>query len=151
MQLKRFEPADRPTFLAMCQDFYGGGAAAVHIPVSQMEAAFDVILSGTPYAFGYLFDVEGVPAGYALGYPFYSNEAGCFCLMLEEIYVAPAYRSRRLGTEYLQTVARVVSEELSLPIGGLKLEVCPSNPRARQLYEAMGFTALPYTAMVKHL
>ena len=133
----------------MCRDFYSGGAAAAEIPVSQMEATFDVILSGTPYAFGYLFDVEGTPAGYALGYPFYSNEAGCFCLMLEEIYVVPAFRSHRLGTEYLQTIARVVSEELSLPIGGLKLEVCPSNPRAQKLYEALGFEPLPYIAMVK--
>ena len=149
MEMKKFTPADKSVFLEMCRDFYSGGAASAPIPESRMEKTFDLIAAGTPYAFGYLFITGGSAAGYAIGFPFYSNEAGCFCLMLEEIYVKPGFRSQKLGSQYLATVADVLSADLGVPFEGLKLEICPSNERAHKLYTAMGFEALVYTNMVK--
>lgn len=149
MQFKPFTPADKAEYLAMCRDFYTCGATAFPISEAQMEATFDYVAAGTPYAFGFILEHAGSPAGYALGYPFYSNEAGCLCLMLEEIYIKPAWRSHRLGGDYLRAIAPEMERRLGLPIGALKLECCPGNERARKLYERLGFCALPYCPMVQ--
>ena len=148
MKLRKFLPSDKAEFLTMCKDFYGPSGATLHpIPESQMEASFDQAAAGNPYIVGYMMELEGNIAGYGLIYPFYSNEAGGLCLMLEEIYVKPAYRGHKLGTQYLNEIAGVFGGGVTT----LKLEICPANPRARKLYESMGFHELGYTSMIKEL
>lgn len=147
MKLRLFEEQDRTAFLDMCTDFYAGGAALHPIPRAQMEQSFQQIMDGSPYIQGFLFLEEGQVAGYALVYPFYSNEMGGLCLMLEEIYIKPQFRGRGLGSQYLQQVAKAFGR----PVAGLKLEVCPENEGARKLYERSGFHPLAYQSMVKTL
>lgn len=147
MKLTKFTSTGREEFLNMCQDFYSGGAALESIPVEQMEVTFHKIVEGSPYVMGFFMEEDEKIAGYGMVYPFYSNEAGCLCLMLEEIYVKPEFRSHKLGTQYLEMIASTVSPEVK----GLKLEICPSNERARKLYETMGFHVLNYGTMIKSL
>ncbi len=153
MKLRKFLPArsELEEFLPMCEDFYSGGATLYPIPRSQMEATFWKAANGSPYAIGYFIETEGKVAGYGLVYPFYSNEAGRLCVMLEEIYVKPEYRCQHLGTAYLEQIAEQVGTDIGEPVGGLKLEICPTNERARKLYESMGFQVLGYGSMVKKL
>lgn len=147
MQLRKFTPADRADFLEMCVDFYSGGAVLKPIPAAQMEQTFDKAAAGSPYVMGFIMEQEGRSAGYGLIYPFYSNEAGGLCLMLEEIYVKPAFRGLGLGTQYLSNIAAAVGPDVI----GLKLEICPANARAKKLYESMGFSLLGYESMIKAL
>ena len=147
MVLRKFTPADREEFLTMCQDFYSGGAALESIPVPQMEESFRQIVAGSPYIQGYMMVEEGKNAGYGIVYPFYSNEAGGLILMLEEIYVKPEFRGKKLGTQYLNTIASAAGGGFA----GLKLEICPGNEGARRLYESLGFRVLGYGEMVKKL
>lgn len=147
MQLRKFISSDRADFLEMCRDFYSTGAALKPIPVTQMEHTFESAVEGSPYVMGFILEENGQSAGYGLIYPFYSNEAGGLCLMLEEIYVKPSFRGLGLGTQYLESIASAVSPE----VVGLKLEICPTNNRARKLYESMGFSLLGYESMIKAL
>lgn len=147
MRLRTFAPGDREDFLEMCVDFYSGDAAMEAIPVSQMRATFDAVLGGSPYVKGFIFDQDGDAAGYGLMYPFYSNEAGGLCLMLDEIYVRPAFQGRGFGSQYLREAASASG----LEVVALKLEICPRNPRARALYERSGFHELGYGCMIKML
>ncbi len=95
MKLRPFVPEDRTDFLDMCADFYSGEAALKPIPSAQMKATFDAVISGSPYVRGFILDQDGNAAGYGLVYPFYSNEAGGLCLMLDEIYVRPEFQGRQ--------------------------------------------------------
>jgi len=147
MYLRKFIPADREEFLSMCADFYSTGAALEPIPESHMEKTFDAAVSGSPHVMGFIMEQEGACAGYGLVYPFYSNESGGLCLMLDEIYVKPDFRGQGLGRAYLETVA--AASGLS-PVA-LKLEICPKNLRARKLYESSGFSILGYDSMIKAL
>ena len=147
MKLRPFVPEDRTDFLNMCADFYSGEAALKPIPSAQMKATFDTVLSGSPYVRGFILDQDGNAAGYGLVYPFYSNEAGGLCLMLDEIYVRPEFQGRGFGSQYLREVAEAFGPE----VAGLKLEICPRNPRARALYERSGFSVLGYDSMIKPL
>lgn len=147
MKLRPFVPEDRTDFLDMCADFYSGEAALKPIPSAQMKATFDAVISGSPYVRGFILDQDGNAAGYGLVYPFYSNEAGGLCLMLDEIYVRPEFQGRGFGSQYLREVAAVFGPEAV----GLKLEICPRNPRARALYERSGFSVLGYDSMIKPL
>lgn len=145
MLLKRFEPNDRAAFLTMCHDFYQGGAALSPIPDEQIDATFSKIVSGSPWIQGFLMYEGDALAGYAIVFPFYSNEAGGLCLMLEEIYVLPDFRGKGIGQQYLDSIAGQFDE----PVVGMKLEVCPHNEKARALYERNGFRLLEYRSMVK--
>ena len=147
MKLRPFVPEDRTDFLDMCADFYSGEAALKPIPSAQMKAPFDAVISGSPYVRGFILDQDGNAAGYGLVYPFYSNEAGGLCLMLDEIYVRPEFQGRGFGSQYLREVAAAFGPEAV----GLKLEICPRNPRARALYERSGFSVLGYDSMIKPL
>ena len=147
MTLRPFVPEDRTDFLDMCADFYSGEAALKPIPSAQMKATFDAVISGSPYVRGFILDQDGNAAGYGLVYPFYSNEAGGLCLMLDEIYVRPEFQGRGFGSQYLREVAAAFGPEAV----GLKLEICPRNPRARALYERSGFSVLGYDSMIKPL
>lgn len=148
MNLREFSVADKAEFLEMCEDFYGpSGATLEPIPVAQMSRTFDRIVAGSPYAKGYMIEEDGLHCGYGLIYPFYSNEAGGVCLMLEEIYIKPEFRGRQLGTKYLNQIAGMFDDD----VVGLKLEICPANPRARKLYESVGFHELGYRTMIKEL
>lgn len=147
MKLRPFTENDRAAFLDMCDDFYHSGAAETVIPVSQMETSFDQIMQNSPYIQGYIIEKGGQTAGYGIVFPFYSNEAGFLCLMLEEIYVKPEYRGQDLGSFYLDHIAKASG----LPIKGMKLEICKHNDGARKLYERHGFEDLSYGEMVRAL
>lgn len=147
MILRKFTLEDKEEFLAMCRDFYSGGAALEPIPSSRMAESFQQIVSGSPYIQGYMMIEENRIAGYGIVYPFYSNEAGGLCLMLEEIYVKPDFRGKKLGTQYLNSIAEASGEKYV----GLKLEICPTNDGARRLYESQGFRVLGYGEMIKKL
>ena len=113
-----------------------------------MESSFDQIVQGSPYIQGYIIEADsGDCAGYGIVFPYYSNEGGGLFLMLEEIYVKPAYRSQRLGSFYLENIKTASG----LPVKGFKLEICKHNDGARRLYERHGFQPLAYGEMIRVL
>ena len=79
-------------------------------------------------------------AGYALLCSFWSNELGGEVCIIDELFVAPSERGRGWATELVRGLC-----DRRLPwfraAVAVELEVTPSNARARQLYEHLGFRA----------
>jgi len=84
--------------------------------------------------------------GYALLYIFWSNEYGGMVLTLDELYVAPLFRSRGISSSYIQTLHNQKSSYVILA-----LEVMPGNEKAKSLYTRLGFKENKRTFMNKKL
>ena len=85
-----------------------------------------------------VLDAGGAVVGYALLISFWSNELGGEVCTLDEIYVAPAWRGRGLGTALVEALRRGAPLWPSAPVA-VELEITPTNRRARALYERLGF------------
>jgi GNAT superfamily N-acetyltransferase len=79
--------------------------------------------------------------GYALLVSFWSNELGGEICALDELYVAPAYRGRGLATQFIQHLAQGNSPIWPRRTAMITVEAYRTNPRAKALYERLGFEA----------
>jgi ribosomal protein S18 acetylase RimI-like enzyme len=93
-----------------------------------------------------LFREEGELRGYALLVPYWSNEFGGILLFVDELYVAPEFRSQGIGRTFFHFVER---KQPFGPVAALGLGVNPGNMRARKLYESLGFVALGITTFLR--
>lgn len=84
----------------------------------------------------WLIAVDGQPVGYLVLAFGYSLEYGGRTAVLDELFVAEAYRGRGLGTRALQFAA---GECRKLGLRALQLEVERHNQDAQRLYRGAGF------------
>jgi GNAT superfamily N-acetyltransferase len=77
-------------------------------------------------------------AGYALLCSFWSNELGGEVCIIDELFIAPSARGRGAATELVQGLCERRWPWFRDAVA-VELEVTPSNARARQLYERLGF------------
>ena len=143
--IRKMVPDDKGKYIAMSKEFYLSDAVLHDIPEDNFRKTFDVIISDSPYADGYVFDCEGDVAGYALLSFTYSNEAGGLVLLIEEVYILPEYQGMGLGREFLAFVEKTYRSEVAL----IRLEVEKSNKKALQLYKKVGFTNVDYIQLYK--
>jgi GNAT superfamily N-acetyltransferase len=82
-----------------------------------------------------MFTVRRQVVGYAILIHFWSNEYSGTVLMLDELYVVPAYRSQGIATSFINYVFK----RRIRGCVGMELEVVPTNQRAYTLYRRLGF------------
>ena len=90
-----------------------------------------------------LFLYRDGPVGYALLIPYWSNEFGGTLLFVDELFVIAQARSRGIARQFFAFLAA------SRPFRAvaLALEVDPTNERAKNLYESIGFERRPYSTL----
>jgi GNAT superfamily N-acetyltransferase len=130
--VKRLTEGDVEAFAAMVVALYAEDAGPVTMTLERARAQARAMLAGAP-AEAWVDD-SGV--GYAILVPFWSNEFGGPMLYLDEVYVVPDARGRGVGTAI---VAWARAEAQRRGCVRLALEVNHDNPRARRLYERLGF------------
>ena len=144
MDFHKLQEADRDTFLEMAREFYHSDAVLKPVPDSYFENTLKECLRSDEYLLCYILEWEENAAGYALLSKSYSSEAGGPVLWVEEIYIRPAFRTHRIGSDFLTSLCQ------NPPAGvrRIRLEVEAENTRAIRLYERLGFRFLPYLQMV---
>lgn len=145
MNFRKIGLADKTIFLEMTGQFFESPAVLHGVPAEYMENNFNIMVSDSPFAEGYIFEEEGKAAGYCFLTRNYSTEVGGMCLWMEELFVLPEYRSRGVGREFF----KFLEQEKQGEISRIRMEVEPSNTRAMALYETLGFNKLDYVQMVK--
>ena len=79
---------------------------------------------------------ENAPIGYVVLAFSFSLESHGRDGIIDEIYIAPAYRGRGIGTQVMKSVE---TEARQLGLKKLYLEVERNNHRAKLLYQKLGF------------
>jgi len=102
------------------------------------RAAILPLLEGSPHGVIYLMGPARAPIGYVVVCFGWSIEFGGMDGFVDEIYVRPAVRGRGIGTEVLHTLPKALAKA---GMKAIHLEVGNENPRARKLYEKLGFRA----------
>ena len=139
---RRAGERDRGAFLEMSREFYSSDAVLHEIDPSFHEKAFAELARSDAYLMCCLFMSGGHAAGYALLSKMFSRELGGLVVWVEEIYVRSAFRGRGVGGAFFGWL------RANVPATAYRLEVNPSNARARGLYRRLGFAELPYVQMV---
>lgn len=142
--LRPMTEQDREVFVRLADEFYHSSACLHTVPTEYFHHTLDEILAGSPYAKGYIFEMEGKTAGYALLSFTYSNEAGGLACLLEEAYVIPEFQGCGLGKELF-----AFAEKEFPDVRRFRLEVTHCNERAISLYRRLGYEELDYIQMIK--
>ncbi len=133
---------DREFYISSAKEFYRSDAVDHQIPEDFIVKTFEELMRANTYAEAYIIEQEGKRAGYALLAKSFSQEAGGMVLWLEEIFILPEFRSCGLGVQFLKFLKEDV------PAVRLRLELCPSNTKACEIYKRNGFQILNYNQMI---
>lgn len=90
-----------------------------------------------------VLSLEGELRGYALLMSFWSNEFGGETCAIDELYVEPAFRGRGFATQFVELLARRGNPIWPRPTVMITVEAYRTNPRAKALYERLGFEVSP--------
>ena len=107
-----------------------------------MGRTFNELMNSKTYAQCYIFEKDEKRAGYALLATTFSQEAGGEVLWIDEIFILPEFRCKGLGSEFF-----VFLKENS-KAARLRLEFCPNNEKAIEIYKRQGFQPLRYGQMI---
>ncbi len=86
-----------------------------------------------------ILELEGKPCGYALLISFWSNEFGGEICAIDELYVEPEFRGRRFATQFVEILKRPGNPIWPRRTATITVEAYRTNPRAKALYERLGF------------
>lgn len=141
--IRNIQECDREEVLSMMRTFYASDAVWSNGSDEIFAADVDACLSDSPYLEGYVFEDDGVLQGYAMVAKSFSTEFGKPCMWLEDIYVAPEFRDRGMGSAFMSYIQNKYPDAI------FRLEVEPENERAVHVYEKCGFVVIPYMEMKK--
>lgn len=135
-----------PDVLRMMRALYADGGD-LQVDPAAFPSTIDYLLDN-PAAGRIVLLTDGrVLHGYALLVWYWSNEWGGVVLLLDELFVDEKFRGRGIAKSFLKHIER------ERPFGAVvvALEVSLHNPRARALYESMGFTDRHLRTMTRRL
>lgn len=139
---RKINQNDKDFYINSVKAFYSSEAVLHAIPETYITKTFDELMSSDVYAECYIIEKDGERAGYALLAKTFSQEAGGLVVWLEEIYILPEFRSCGLGGKFLAFLKD------NLKAARLRLELCPSNSRACEVYKRHDFESLNYNQMI---
>ncbi len=142
--IRDFAPEDKEGLIELVKDFYTSSAVSHPIPVENFEHCFDEIIKGSPYLRGLTILHAGEILGYCQLSFTYSSEVDGLVVLIEELYVKPAFRNLGVAKQ----VFDLLFEEYRGKAKRFRLDVTRENEGAIRLYERMGFSELEYKPMV---
>ncbi|MBD2089238.1 GNAT family N-acetyltransferase [Microcoleus sp. FACHB-1515] len=135
IQFQQASIAHLDLLLTLMADFY---ANTMPFVPAIAQSALSGILQNPAYGFVWLIQRQASTVGYVVLTLGYSLEYGGRDAFIDELYLQPSDRNQGIGTQtlhFLETTCR------QLNIKALHLEVDRHNPKARELYDRVGFEA----------
>jgi GNAT superfamily N-acetyltransferase len=131
---------DDQAIASMCMALYAEDPGPAPVPPERMRETLRRLRTEAHRGRAVVCDIDGHVVGYALLISFWSNEPGGEICVVNELFIAPFYRSRGLATMLFERLAGGEPLLWSSKPAALALEVTPQNGRARAFYERLGFS-----------
>lgn len=147
MVIREMVKGDEQIVLDMMIPFYNSDAVLCHPSEEVLRKCVSHCVAGIPYLEGFVFEMDGTPAGYGMTAIGYATEAGGICIHIEDIYIKPQFRGQGIGTAFLG----FVEERYRDTAVRFRLEVEPDNEGADRVYRRCGYTELGYRQLIKDL
>lgn len=141
--IRSMSAKDRSCVIEMMREFYASPAVLTNGSDEIFSADVENCIGDSPYLEGYVIEEEARICGYAMVAKSFSTEFGKPCIWVEDLYIKAVDRGRGFGKKLLEFIASHYTDCI------FRLEVEPENERAVKLYEACGFSVLPYMEMKK--
>lgn len=119
-----------------------------HYDLESSKRALTQVVTGEALGRIWLIEIDGKDIGYVCVTLGFSLEVAAGDFYLDEIYVTPDVRGQGVGRAAIELAEH---ESRALGARRLVLEVELSNPRARKLYESIGFQLHERALMSKPL
>lgn len=145
IEIRRMEQRDAEEVLEMMKVFYASSAVLHKASEEVLRRDIADCISEMPFVDGYVFDIMGRIAGYAMVANSYSTEFGGRCVWIEDLYMKPEFRGMGLGTAFFQ----FVEDEYAGTAVRFRLEAEAENESAIALYRKCGYEILPYVQMTR--
>ena len=145
LQILSMTNAHREDVLSMMRIFYTSPAVATNGSEEIFQADIDACVGDSPYAEGFVFDWDGVLAGYAMIAKSFSTEYGVPCIWIEDIYLTPECRNMGIGSQFFAYL------EEKFPGHLFRLEAEEENEKAMAVYRSAGYETLGYVQLVKKI
>ncbi len=145
----RVERAGRPerdVLLGLMREFRRGEGFAWD--AERLGRALDAMWAPPARGFALLATVDAEPAGYAVVCFGFSLEYFGRDALLDELFVRPGRRGRKIGTALLRSVEEACREA---GVEALHLEVDDDNEAGRRLYRRLGFVEHDRRLMTRRL
>ena len=137
---------DDEAIVAMSLALYAEDPSPAPVSAAQVRATIERLRREPGRGLAAVLDIDGARGGYALLVAYWSNELGGEVCIIDELYVAPAWRSRGYATRLVDALVRGEVPWRERPVA-VELEVSPKNAAASRLYERLGFRAKRNTTM----
>lgn len=133
-------PSDDDAITRMCLALNAEDPGPAPVPPDHMRQTLRALRDTPSRGRALVLDIGDRACGYALLVAFWSNELGGDICVIDELYVDPEHRARDHATRLIESLADGTAP-WARGARALTLEVTPDNPRARRLYERLGFRA----------
>lgn len=147
MVIRKMVEGDEGIVLDMMIPFYNSDAVLCHPSETVLRKCVSDCVAGIPYLEGFVFEVDGTPAGYGMTAIGYATEAGGICVHIEDIYLKPQFRGQGIGTAFL----KFVEDRYHDTAVRFRLEVEPDNEGADRAYRRCGYRELGYRQLYKDI
>ncbi len=135
-QVRRAVPADGPVILSLVRALADYEKLAPPDPPAQQRLLND-LFGERPRLECHLGAYDGVTAGYAFVFETYSSFLALPTLYLEDLFVLPAYRDRKVGSTLFRAMVALAHER---GCGRMEWSVLDWNRPAIEFYERLGAT-----------
>lgn len=137
-----FTVNDTQAVTAMIESLYAEDPSGKPISAAKIALTLTTLLAHPDKGEIMVLAVGEQIIGYAILINAWSNEFGGNVLVVDELYVQPAYRGRGIATDFISHLKQTRYNQAV----AVELEVTPENTAARRLYERLGFA--PHTNQV---
>jgi GNAT superfamily N-acetyltransferase len=150
VSIRKIDREDADVVFSMMRTFYDSPAVLNDVPDQVLKANIRDAWGDCPYLEGFVFEERGENHGQIVGYAMlaksYSTEYGGLCIWVEDLYIAPQYRGKGIGSRFL-SYADKLYEGTAVRF---RLEVEKDNARAIEVYRKCGYSELAYLEMTKN-
>lgn len=134
VSIRRAIAADTPVILRFIRELAEYEKLSHEVEASE-ETLRSQLFSDTANAWCLLAEVDAQPAGFAVCFYNFSTFLGRRGIYIEDIYVSPDYRGRKIGMALLRRIASHAAEE---GCGRVEWSVLDWNKPAIDFYENIG-------------